>query len=77
MIIGPEPINRITNHCYQGISDCNIFLENIQKVPDMTQAEKDRWAAEVRFLESLLPLFGWYECMDNSYYGSEYSGNAK
>ena len=37
---------------YQGISDCNIFLENIQKVPDMTQAEKDRWAAEVRFLKA-------------------------
>ncbi len=37
---------------YQGISDCNIFLENIHKVPDMTQTEKDRWSAEVKFLKA-------------------------
>lgn len=37
---------------YRGISDCNIFLENIQNVPDMLQEEKDRWSAEVRFLKA-------------------------
>lgn len=37
---------------FQGISDCNIFLENIHKVPDMTQTEKDRWTAEVKFLKA-------------------------
>lgn len=37
---------------YQGISDCNIFLENIHKVPDMTQTEKNRWIAEVKFLKA-------------------------
>lgn len=37
---------------YQGISDCNIFLENISRVPDMTQAEKNKWIAEVKFLKA-------------------------
>lgn len=35
-----------------GIHDCNIFLENINKVPDMTDKEKKRWAAEVKFLKA-------------------------
>ena len=37
---------------YQALRDCNIFLENIQKVPDMTHVEKDRWIAEVKFLKA-------------------------
>ncbi|MFA5848966.1 MAG: RagB/SusD family nutrient uptake outer membrane protein [Bacteroidales bacterium] len=37
---------------YQGISDCNIFLENIDKVPDMTTEEKSRWSSEVKFLKA-------------------------
>jgi hypothetical protein len=37
---------------YRGISDCNIFLENISKVPDMNNAEKNRWIAEVEFLKA-------------------------
>ncbi len=37
---------------YQGISDCNIFLENIGRTPDMEQAEKNRWIAEVKFLKA-------------------------
>jgi len=37
---------------YQALRDCNIFLENIGKVPDMDQAEKDRWIAEVKFLKA-------------------------
>jgi hypothetical protein len=37
---------------YQGIRDCNVFLENIALVPDMTQSEKDRWIAEVKFLKA-------------------------
>ncbi|TDS11888.1 putative outer membrane starch-binding protein [Sphingobacterium paludis] len=48
---------------WRGIRDCNIFLENIQGVPDMDQTEKDRWAAEVQFLKAyyhyyLLRLYG-------------------
>lgn len=35
-----------------GIRDCNIFLDNIHKVPDMDDYEKDRWSAEVKFLKA-------------------------
>lgn len=56
---------------YQGISDCNIFLENIQKVPDMTVEEKNRWAAEVRFLKAyyhywLIRMYGPIPIMDKN-----------
>ena len=37
---------------YQGISDCNIFLENIMNVPDMPDYEKQRWMGEVKFLKA-------------------------
>jgi len=37
---------------YQGIRDCNIFLENISRVPDMQPEEKDRWIGEVKFLKA-------------------------
>lgn len=37
---------------YQGLRDCNIFLENIPKVPDMDDYEKTRWASEVKFLKA-------------------------
>lgn len=37
---------------WQGIRDCNIFLENIGKVPDMEEYEKRQWSAEVKFLKA-------------------------
>lgn len=37
---------------FKGIRDCNIFLENIHKVPDMSDDEKERWKAEVKFLKA-------------------------
>lgn len=37
---------------YQGIRDCNIFLANIEKVPDMQEWEKRQWIAEVKFLKA-------------------------
>ncbi|SEM65176.1 Starch-binding associating with outer membrane [bacterium A37T11] len=48
---------------FEGIRDCNIFLDNIQHVPDMQQEERDQWAAEVVFLKAyyhyfLLQLYG-------------------
>lgn len=48
---------------WQGIRDCNIFLENIPGVRDMDQTEIDRWAAEVKFLKAyyhynLLRMYG-------------------
>lgn len=48
---------------YQGIRDCNIFLENIDKVIDLDDYEKDRWKAEVKFIKAfhyfwLLQMYG-------------------
>lgn len=40
------------SHPFKGIRDCNIFLENISRVPDMTDKEKARWAGEVKVLKA-------------------------
>lgn len=37
---------------WKGIRDCNIFLENIDQVLDLTDYEKKRWIAEVKFLKA-------------------------
>ncbi|HWW40210.1 RagB/SusD family nutrient uptake outer membrane protein [Pedobacter sp.] len=37
---------------YRGIRDCNIFLENVGKVPDLTAQERAQWIAEVKFLKA-------------------------
>jgi len=42
---------------WMGISQCNIFLENIQQVPDMDDREKAQWAAEVKFLKAYYHFF--------------------
>ncbi|MFB9056325.1 RagB/SusD family nutrient uptake outer membrane protein [Mariniflexile ostreae] len=45
------------------LRDCNIFLDRIDAVRDMTDEEKDRWKAEVKFLKAyyhyhLLRMYG-------------------
>ena len=37
---------------YEGIRCCDILVEHIYDVPDMTREEKDRWVAEVTFLKA-------------------------
>lgn len=37
---------------FRAIRDCNIFLDNISKVPDLEPTEKRRWIAEVKFLKA-------------------------
>ena len=37
---------------FRAIRDCNIFLENIAKVPDLEEPERRRWTAEVQFLKA-------------------------
>jgi len=37
---------------YQGLRDCNIFLENISHVQGMQERELRRWTAEVKFLKA-------------------------
>ncbi|MDR2467066.1 MAG: RagB/SusD family nutrient uptake outer membrane protein [Prevotellaceae bacterium] len=37
---------------YRGISDCNIFLANIGRTYDISEAERNRWKAEVEALKA-------------------------
>lgn len=37
---------------FRAIRDCNIFLENIHKVPDIDSYERNRWIAEVKVLKA-------------------------
>ncbi len=48
---------------FEGIRQCNIFLDNIGVVPDMDDQEKNRWISEVTFLKAyyhfyLLRMYG-------------------
>ncbi len=48
---------------FVALRDANIFLENIDKVPDLDNLEKLRWVAEVKFLKAyyqfwLLRMYG-------------------
>lgn len=57
------------NSLWAGIRDCNIFLENIDKVNDLTLNEKNRWKAEIKFLKAyyhfyLLRYYGPIHIMD-------------
>lgn len=40
------------NKYFQALRECNIFLENVDKVRDLTDFEKQRWVAEVKFLKA-------------------------
>ena len=40
-----------------GIRDCNIFLDNIHRVPDIQNWERVRWISEVQFIKAYLHFF--------------------
>lgn len=42
---------------WNGIRNCNIFLENIDRVKDVEPYMRDRWIAEAKFLKA---YFHWY-----------------
>ncbi len=46
------PVGDRWQQMYRALRDCNIFLENIGRVPDMDEAEKNKWIAEVKFLKA-------------------------
>jgi hypothetical protein len=51
------------NPMFQALRDCNIFFEKINNVPGITETEKRRWIAEVKFLKAyyhywLLRMYG-------------------
>ena len=37
---------------YQGIRNCNIFLENVEKVPDLMEWERYQWISEIKVLKA-------------------------
>lgn len=56
---------------WKGIRACNIFLENIDKPKDITDFERKRWAAEVKFLKAymhywLLRMYGPIPIVDKN-----------
>jgi hypothetical protein len=42
---------------YGGIRDCNVFLDNVESVADLTRAEKDRMMAEVKTLKAYFHFY--------------------
>ena len=40
--------------CYEGIKTCHTFLENVDRVPNMNEALKNRMKAEARFIRAFL-----------------------
>jgi hypothetical protein len=57
------PYMGIWANMYKAIRDCNIFLDNVDKVVDLQPYEKKRWIAEVKFLKGyyhwlLLRMYG-------------------
>lgn len=42
---------------FEAIRDCNTFLANIHRVPDMEEYERKRWIAEVTFLKA---YYNWF-----------------
>jgi hypothetical protein len=51
------------SNLYQGIDICNIFLEKIDQVLDMTVNEKTEWKAQVKFLKA------WFHFVLLQHYG--------
>ena len=50
------------NWHYTGIKTCNIFLENVDRVPNMDASLKERRKAEIRFIRAYhyFMLYTWY-----------------
>lgn len=56
---------------WNGIRDCNIFLENVNTPPDLQEYERKQWIAEVKFLKAyyhyyLFQLYGPIPIMDKN-----------
>ena len=52
-----DGINGANKNLWQGIRDCNIFLENIESVIDLPDYEKKRWEGEVKFLKAFYHFY--------------------
>jgi hypothetical protein len=61
---------------FVAIRDCNIFLDNINNVPDITSTERTRWVAEIKVLKAyfhyfLMQLYGPVPIIDKNIEVSE------
>src|SRR5690554_6883313 len=56
-------VGNIYSSCYQGISSCNFFLENVDKAP-VSEEKLNRYKGEVHFLRAL-----FYFTLSESYGG--------
>ena len=45
------------DNLFVGIRDCNIFIENIDNVPDLNAADKRRWKAEIQVVKAYLHIY--------------------
>jgi len=66
-----SPLGDRWSKYFNGIRDCNVFLENIHKVPDLDDFERNRWVAEVKFLKAyynfyLVRMYGPIPIMDHT-----------
>ena len=62
-VMSPWHGSDLAQNYWIALRECNTFLENVQKVPDMPSYERDQWEAEVKFLKAyyhfyLLKHFG-------------------
>jgi hypothetical protein len=66
--------SRNSYRLFNGIRECNVFLENVRdlnKVPDLTSSERERWIGEVEFLKAyyhfyLLRMYGPIPIIDTN-----------
>src|SRR5690606_6653317 len=59
------------HNIFQGIRTCNTFIENIHRVPSMSDYDKDRMSAEAKFLKAyyhfwLMRMYGPIPIMQES-----------
>jgi hypothetical protein len=47
-----SPILESWGSMYQALRDCNSFLDNVGRVPDLPMWERDQWIAEVKVLKA-------------------------
>jgi len=63
--------NNNSTALWQAISQCNIFLDNLDYVPDLQFMEREQWRAEVKFLKAyyhfyLLRMYGPIPIIDKN-----------
>lgn len=66
-----SPLMAYWSSMYAGIRDCNIFLENVDKVVDLEPYMRTRWIGEVTFLKAyfhwhLLKMYGPIHIVDKN-----------